>query len=649
MFQAFPLPGITFYDKGQSYNDIFPTYYLGGTFRSHTLLAGEWIENTSKKIVVKAAPQYESPTEVISYKARYSANSHKAPIVNDYALNAYVILNNGVTKKLFKVTDYGATFITNIDVVYSGSSDGVGEPGNHIYESDEKIVQKINDDGSLSSLYNNVEIKSLTFASAPATYTVSQIIRDNDANDKIYVIGSGIFTINADKTGYSDVKMLNAPLVVTNTSQVVYHRYTLGHTITNVDGDDHTITESSKILVMNSLTAYIFHTPNAKGASSTSIPNTFVSSETFSDGVLIPALAPGQVYNGKTVQVNDVFLRHGHNNYLDGLYKITASGYNSTKPASASYVHTTNFALTPSNFVLGGTVDGRTISGGDVFVLTAQSNNNENGIYTFSDQTNAPATRTRYDVIAPHNIELATLSAGDTVENTQQVLTAGSRILLTGQTDPKQNGVYIVPSSGDEKALPERASDLITGGSALGVCIYDRFSDMIYVCANNNSAIVDTDDLSFTGTTGDFVRLTGEQSVAGEKTFSNKIVISDSSASTSRTTGALVVNGGAGFGGNVTAQQFVTVSDATFKTNVSELNDPLRKIKQLNGYTYEWKNDPEQQTQSGLLAQEVQKSDLNHIVHGDDTLSIDYSALIPYLIESIKTLDSKINQLQDLK
>lgn len=82
---------------------------------------------------------------------------------------------------------------------------------------------------------------------------------------------------------------------------------------------------------------------------------------------------------------------------------------------------------------------------------------------------------------------------------------------------------------------------------------------------------------------------------------------------------------------------------------MSELNDPLRKIKQLNGYTYEWKNDPEQQTQSGLLAQEVQKSDLNHIVHGDDTLSIDYSALIPYLIESIKTLDSKINQLQDLK
>ncbi|HNQ68730.1 MAG TPA: tail fiber domain-containing protein, partial [Bacteroidales bacterium] len=87
------------------------------------------------------------------------------------------------------------------------------------------------------------------------------------------------------------------------------------------------------------------------------------------------------------------------------------------------------------------------------------------------------------------------------------------------------------------------------------------------------------------------------------------------------------------------------LSDITLKTNVNEIEDALNKTMLLQGVSFEWDiaNNPgrnlSEGTNLGLIAQEVQlifpevvSSDANGILY------IDYSSLIPVLVESVKEL-----------
>jgi len=92
-------------------------------------------------------------------------------------------------------------------------------------------------------------------------------------------------------------------------------------------------------------------------------------------------------------------------------------------------------------------------------------------------------------------------------------------------------------------------------------------------------------------------------------------------------------------------------SDARLKKNIRQLQDPLEKINQLNGYSYNWKDpkaDPSMQM--GLLAQELQKVYPELVKQNDKgILSVNYMGLIPVLIESIKDLKKEIELLKEKK
>jgi hypothetical protein len=108
-------------------------------------------------------------------------------------------------------------------------------------------------------------------------------------------------------------------------------------------------------------------------------------------------------------------------------------------------------------------------------------------------------------------------------------------------------------------------------------------------------------------------------------------------------------------GGNVRANQFLTFSDSRFKTNIKKIENPLESIKKLYGVTYSFKKKPVGEHQFsdgvkiGLIAQEVQKV-FPELVSADGSgfLAVDYSGLIPVLLESIKELDRKLNTLKEL-
>jgi hypothetical protein len=89
---------------------------------------------------------------------------------------------------------------------------------------------------------------------------------------------------------------------------------------------------------------------------------------------------------------------------------------------------------------------------------------------------------------------------------------------------------------------------------------------------------------------------------------------------------------------------FTHASDARLKKDISPIQNSLQKIIQLNGYNYYWKNEnADKNLQTGVIAQEVQKL-FPHLVKEDKDglLSVNYSGLIPVLIEGIKEQQKQI-------
>ena len=81
-------------------------------------------------------------------------------------------------------------------------------------------------------------------------------------------------------------------------------------------------------------------------------------------------------------------------------------------------------------------------------------------------------------------------------------------------------------------------------------------------------------------------------------------------------------------------------SDVALKRHIKVIDNPLTKLKEINGYTYQFKENG--QSSVGVIAQDVEKV-FPQLVHGvEGTKSVDYSGLIGVLIESVKELNTEI-------
>jgi hypothetical protein len=103
--------------------------------------------------------------------------------------------------------------------------------------------------------------------------------------------------------------------------------------------------------------------------------------------------------------------------------------------------------------------------------------------------------------------------------------------------------------------------------------------------------------------------------------------------------------------GNATLSGTLTQSsDIRLKKNIRPINNALDAIAKLHGYSYNWKNNTQDNTlQMGVMAQEVQQV-FPSLVKQDDKgmLSVNYSGLIPVLIEAIKEQQKQIDELKQL-
>jgi hypothetical protein len=113
---------------------------------------------------------------------------------------------------------------------------------------------------------------------------------------------------------------------------------------------------------------------------------------------------------------------------------------------------------------------------------------------------------------------------------------------------------------------------------------------------------------------------------------------------TDNPTSKLHVFGDARFVGVVTATDFNSASDAKLKTNIQPIADPLEKIVQIQGVSFNWisNNKPAM----GVIADELQKV-LPELVNDSDPKTVNYNGLIGLLIEVVKEQQIQINEMNE--
>ena len=137
-------------------------------------------------------------------------------------------------------------------------------------------------------------------------------------------------------------------------------------------------------------------------------------------------------------------------------------------------------------------------------------------------------------------------------------------------------------------------------------------------------------------------------------TASGIITLSNSTASTTKTTGALVVTGGVGISGALNVGGDVVAyasSDERLKDNIELISNPIEKVQSLKGVTWNWNDNADELQQSlpnvGVIAQDVEKVLPELVTDRDNGFKgVDYAKLTGLLIEAIKDQQKQIDELK---
>ena len=103
-------------------------------------------------------------------------------------------------------------------------------------------------------------------------------------------------------------------------------------------------------------------------------------------------------------------------------------------------------------------------------------------------------------------------------------------------------------------------------------------------------------------------------------------------------------NNGVIITGIATATDFDSTSDIRLKTNIKPIEDPLNKVMQIEGVSFNWKED--NRPALGVVADQIENI-LPELVHGDDPKTVNYNGLVGLLIECVKNQQKQIDELRD--
>ena len=95
--------------------------------------------------------------------------------------------------------------------------------------------------------------------------------------------------------------------------------------------------------------------------------------------------------------------------------------------------------------------------------------------------------------------------------------------------------------------------------------------------------------------------------------------------------------------GTCQATDFNSTSDIKLKTNIQTIEDPLAKIIQIEGVSFNWKEN--NKPALGVIADQVEKI-IPELVTDGDPKTVNYNGLIGLLIEAVKEQQVQITELK---
>ena len=158
-------------------------------------------------------------------------------------------------------------------------------------------------------------------------------------------------------------------------------------------------------------------------------------------------------------------------------------------------------------------------------------------------------------------------------------------------------------------------------------------------------------ELMFEGTKK-FETTSAGGTVTGATILGGTLTVQSTTDSTSKDTGAVIIEGGVGIeknvyvGGDITA---FDTSDVTLKENITPISNAVDKVLSISGNTFRWndKSIYNGEEGTGIIAQEIEALGLPGVttIRENGTKAVRYDRLVPLLIEAIKELNSKIESL----
>lgn len=97
--------------------------------------------------------------------------------------------------------------------------------------------------------------------------------------------------------------------------------------------------------------------------------------------------------------------------------------------------------------------------------------------------------------------------------------------------------------------------------------------------------------------------------------------------------------------GTLSSTVFNSLSDENKKTNIKLIDNALEITENLNGVTFEWKDNG--LPSAGLIAQDVEKYLPQLILNTQDGKSLNYDGVIGVLVEAVKNLSQRIKELEN--
>jgi hypothetical protein len=307
---------------------------------------------------------------------------------------------------------------------------------------------------------------------------------------------------------------------------------------------------------------------------------------------------------------------------------VNASGINVTGVSTFSGNITGTNATFTGNVSVGGTLTYEDVTNIDsVGLVTARSGVIVNtGTATTALIVNGDARVTGILTIGTSSV---------TLDGTNNQVNVG-----TGVTIHHTNGVQVGSNTLHSTGLS------VNSVNTTGIITASTFRVGTAVTINSSGITVGV--ITATSFVGDGSGLTGAGATVANDTATNSTFYPLFSSITSGTvTGTKVSTTKLTFNpstGTLTATDLNSSSDSSLKENIITVEDALDKVNNLRGVKFNWKEDG--RASYGIIAQELEQV-LPELVTNTDPKTVNYNGIIGVLIEAVKELTARVEELEN--